>query len=204
MDAVDLADYRERVARMYLAPTDLATFRHERDELFGTHAQSAIPADERGSFQGLRYFPENPDAIATVPIRPAGGSGDLEIDSGGEDGVLTYRRVGILDTPWGELTLFWLHAYGGGLFLPFRDGTGFKATSGPRSYGGGRYLTDTVKGTFGRGVVIETPDRVRVDINYAYNPSCAYDDRWACPLAPPENRIDAEIAAGELVYHEVL
>jgi uncharacterized protein (DUF1684 family) len=43
-------------------------------------------------------------------------------------------------------------------------------------------------------------DRVRLDMNYLYNPSCAYDEEWACPLAPPENRIDASIRAGELVY----
>ncbi len=202
MDAVELADYRERVARMHLADTDLATFRRQRDELFGTHPQSAIPGDERAAFTGLRYFPENPGARVTVPMRPAPDGDDLEIDSGGPDGVLRYRRVGMLDTPWGELTLFWLRAYGGGLFLPFRDGTGLASTAGPRSYGGGRYLTDTAKGSFGRGVTLDAPDRFRLDVNYAYNPSCAYDDQWACPLAPPENRIATEISAGELVYRE--
>lgn len=201
MDAMELADYRQRVATMYLAPTDLAAFRRQRDELFGTHPQSAIPADERAAFAGLRYFPENAAAHVTVPMRPAADESELEIDSGGEDGVLRYRRVGTLDTPWGPLTLFWLRAYGGGLFLPFRDGTGLRATDGSRTYGGGRYLTDTVKGTFGRGVTIDAPDRVTLDVNYAYNPSCAYDDRWACPLAPAENRLTAKIHAGETVYH---
>jgi uncharacterized protein (DUF1684 family) len=203
MTDVELADYRERVARMYLGLTNLATFRRQRDELFARHPQSPIPAADRAAFTGLKYFPENPAARVTVTMRPKDlPDDDVEVDSGGEDGVIRYRRIGVLDTPWGELTLFWLHAYGGGLFLPFRDGTGLARTTGPRSYGGGRYLTDTVKGTFGRGVVIDAPDRVTLDMNYAYNPSCAYDDRWACPLAPPENRIEAEIGAGELVYRE--
>jgi uncharacterized protein len=205
MDAVSLADYRERVARMYLADTDLTTFRRQRDELLATHPQSAIPPDERPTFTGLRYFAESDDARATVVMHPVDthttDGDELEIDSGGEDGVLRYRRVGILDTPWGELTLFWLKAYGGGLFLPVRDGTAAKTFAGPKTYGAGRYLTDTVKGTFGRGVVIEAPDRVRLDFNYAYNPSCAYDDRWACPLAPLENRVAEPIRAGELAYH---
>jgi len=203
VDAVALADYRERVARMYLADTDLAGFRRARDELFRTHPQSALPVADRAGFRGLPYFPETDTARVVVSMTPVGPSPaeTVEIDTGGEDGILRYRPMGVLDTPWGELTLFWLQAYGGGLFLPFRDGTA-RSAGGSRTYGGGRYLTDTVKGTFGRGLTFEAPDRVRLDFNYAYNPSCAYDAGWACPLAPPQNRLTAEIRAGELAYHD--
>jgi len=191
-----LADFRERVARMYLDDTDLAGFRAARDELFATHPQSPVPAGQRPEFAGVRYFAESRAARVTVPFTPA--EGELDIDTGGEDGVLRYRRMGTLATPWGPLTLWWLSAYGGGMFLPFRDGSCGRGGS----YGGGRYLTDTVKGTFGRGLVVESPGEVTLDFNYAYNPSCAYDDRWACPLAPPENRLDASIEAGEMAYHQ--
>jgi uncharacterized protein len=187
--ALTLADYRARVAAMYLSDLDLAAFRAARDDLFAGHPDSAV---EPGTFTGLRYFPPDDAYVATVPMRPADGV--LDIDTGGADGVLHYERVGILGTPWGDLTLFWLKAYGGGLFLPFRDGT-----CGRESFGGGRYLTDTVKGTHGRGVTVDG-DRVRLDFNYAYNPSCAYDEGWLCPLAPFENRLTAEIRAGEMVY----
>lgn len=193
MDALTLADYRARVAGIHLSHVDLVGFRRARDELFRTHPQSAIPAPARSSFDGLRYFPPDDAFVVDVPIRPAEGS--LDIDTGGTDGVIRYVRAGIIDTPWGALTLWWLRAYGGGLFLPFRDGT-----CGRESYGGGRYLTDTVKGTHGRGVDVASADRVRLDFNYAYNPSCAYDAAWQCPLAPYENRLAAEIRAGEQAY----
>ncbi len=192
MDALTLADFRARVAGLYLSDVDLAGFRRARDELFGTHPQSAIPEPARSTFTGLRYFPPDASFTVDVPIRPAEGS--IDIDTGGADGVLHYDRVGILETPWGDLTLWWLRTYGGGLFLPFRDGT-----CGTQSYGGGRYLTDTVKGTHGRGVDV-AGDLVRLDFNYAYNPSCAYDAAWMCPLAPYENRVEAEIRAGEQAY----
>jgi uncharacterized protein (DUF1684 family) len=191
VDALELADYRAATARMYLEETDLAGFRARRDELFGTHPQS--PIADRAGFRGLRYFPSDPGAVAEVDLRPA--EAEIDIDTGGEDGVVHYTRAGILNTPWGELSLWWIAAYGGGLFLPVRDGT-----CGTEAYGGGRYLTDTVKGTHGRGLELLGGDRVRVDMNYLYNPSCAYDDRWLCPLAPPENRVAARIAAGEQTY----
>ena len=190
MDALELADYRAAVARIYLDSADLADFRGRRDQLFATHPQSPV---DRAAFAGIPYFAPTDEFIAEVPLRAA--PGEIDIDTGGEDGVVHYDRVGILETPWGELSLWWIKAYGGGLFLPVRDGT-----CGHDTYGGGRYLTDTVKGTHGRGVRMLPGGRVRLDFNYTYNPSCAYDDQWLCPLAPYENRVDAEIRAGELKY----
>ncbi|MEV4756550.1 DUF1684 domain-containing protein [Micromonospora sp. NPDC049559] len=193
MEDLDLADWRQRVAALYLSDVDLAGFRAARDRLFAEHPQSPIPPERRADFAGLPYFPPDPAAVVEVELEPADGT--ESIDTGGPDGVVRYRRVGVARTGWGPLTLWWIEAYGGGLFLPFRDGT-----AGRETYGGGRYLTDTVKGTFGRGLTLLPGDRVRLDFNYAYNPSCAYDDRWACPLAPPENRVPGEIRAGELTY----
>ncbi|RKN39345.1 DUF1684 domain-containing protein [Micromonospora endolithica] len=194
MDDLELLDWRERVARLYLSDADLTGFRAARDELFRAHPQSPLPAAARAGFAGLPYYPPDPAAVVEAPLRPA--SGTESIDTGGPDGVIRYRRVAVARTPWGPLTLWWIEAYGGGLFLPVRD-----ATCGDGSYGGGRYLTDTVKGTFGRGLTLLAGDRVRLDANYLYNPSCAYDDRWACPLAPPENRVDVALRVGERAYH---
>jgi len=193
VEELDLADWRERVARLYLSDVDLTAFRAARDELFATHPQSPVPAPRRAAFTGLRYFAPDPSAVVEADLRPADGT--MEIDTGGPDGVVRYRSLGRVETPYGPLSVWWIDAYGGGLFLPFRD-----ATCGAESYGGGRYLTDTVKGTHGRGFTRLGPSSVRLDFNYAYNPSCAYDERWACPLAPPENRLPTPIRAGEMAY----
>lgn len=135
----------------------------------------------------------------TARLEPAEAGDPLVIDTGGEDGVITYRRAGWLRFHLGgqdcRLTVFGLVGYGGGLFLPFRD-----ATSSRETYGGGRYLFDTVKNT--DGLVLEmtagSPD-VTIDFNFAYNPSCAYDARWACPLAPRENWLPVPVRAGEKI-----
>jgi uncharacterized protein (DUF1684 family) len=80
--------------------------------------------------------------------------------------------------------------YAGGLFIPFRD-----ATNGAETYGAGRYLVDASKSAdLGGDPVTGT---MILDFNFAFQPSCAFDPRWACPLAPPENRLDIAIRAGE-------
>jgi uncharacterized protein (DUF1684 family) len=203
--AAELADYRRRVVLLFLAeprtgPEGVAAFRRRRDALFRDHPQSALSDDQRAGFRGLSYFPYEPDAVFPTRLEPLPPSDPLEIDTGGEDGAIRYRRVGVLAVPYGELTLYWMESYGGGLFLPFRD-----ATAGDETYGAGRYLTDTVKGTLGRGLELDAATGEAVlDFNYAYNPSCAYNSRWACPLAPPENRLEQPVRAGERAYPDAV
>ena len=197
-----LADYRQRVAEMYLArPRDgadgLAAFRAARAELFLTHPCSALDEAQRATGIGPAYHERDAGMVLTTTLVPADDGETVAMDTGGEDGILHYRRLGRMATPVGELTLFWLLAYGGGLFLPFRDATGATST-----YGGGRYLTDTIKGTYGRGLVLDG-DTVTLDFNYAYNPSCAYNPAYLCPLAPRENWLTEPVPAGELRYSGV-
>lgn len=197
MGLLDLADFRERVVALYRdGPQDgeegALDWRRRREELFRDHPESPLAAQPDTAPSYFEY-----DAGAVVESRLVPTEGGIEVDTGGEDGVVRYARIGVVDTPFGALTLFWARGYGGGLFLPVRD-----ATSGQESYGGGRYLTDTIKGTFGRGVRLHPGDdaAVTLDFNYLFNPSCAYDVRWLCPLAPPENRLEQPIRAGELAF----
>ena len=198
---LDLVDWRRRVGDLYrtAGPDALERFRRGRDELFRAHPQSPIEPDERDSFAGLRYFDHDPAYRVQAHVEPGDGS-ELVIDTGGEDGAVRYRRAGTLVFTLGgapcRLTVLSLIQYAGGLFVPFRD-----RTSGRDTYGGGRYLFDTAKNT--DGLVLEiTPgsSEVVIDFNFAYNASCAYSPRWACPLAPPENHLQVEVRAGEKVY----
>ena len=199
-DLFDLVDWRRRVGDLYRlrGPDALQRFRDGRDALFRQHPQSPIAAADRSRFPGLSYFDVDTSYRVTARLRPpAPDDPGLEIDTGGEDGVILYRRAGTLAFSLRgtacELTVFSLVGYGGGLFAPFRD-----LTAGSETYGGGRYLFDTVKNT--DGLCLEyTPgaDDVVIDFNYAYNASCAYDFRWACPLAPRENWLQLEVRAGE-------
>lgn len=197
-----LLDYRRRVARLYQGarsgPGDdgarLLRFREERDRLLADHAQSPLESRQRDPFPGLPYYPFDPALRLALPVDTEVEPETFEVSLAAE-GSLSLRRIGRVSFSLrGEqcsLSLFWLQGYGGGLFLPFRD-----ASNGAGSYGGGRYLLDTIKGA-DLGMV---GDRLVVDFNYAYNPSCAYSPRWDCPLAPQENRLPVAIEAGEMDF----
>jgi uncharacterized protein (DUF1684 family) len=114
----------------------------------------------------------------------------IELDTG-TDGAVPFERVGVAELPGvGSLDVWRLASYGGGLFVPVKDRSAGREGG---TYGGGRYLVDTVKGAdlgvAGTSLVL--------DLNFAYNPSCAYDPSWACPLAQPGNVVDVEIPVGE-------
>jgi len=200
---LDLVDWRRRVGDLYRisGPDALGRFRQSRDELFRNHPQSPIEPDERATFGGLHYFAHDPAFRVVAHLEPGDGS-ELVIETGGDDGSVRYRRAGLLKFRLGaqacRLTVLSLVQYAGGLFVPFRD-----ATSGRETYGGGRYLFDTAKDT--DGLVLEIMPgslELTIDFNYAYNASCAYSPRWACPLAPLENHLETPVRAGEMVYKD--
>ena len=195
-DYLDLVDWRRRVGDLYrlAGPNALSEFRRGRDELFRTHPQS--PIEDRHGFAGLNYFPGDPAYRVSATFEPAADPAELVIDTGGEDGAIRYRRAGLLHFTLAgtecSLSVLSLIAYAGGLFLPFKD-----ATSRDETYGGGRYLFDTAKNHQPMPLPETGEGMVEIDFNYAYNPSCAYSPRWACPLAPPENVLPIPIRAGE-------
>lgn len=194
-DFATLWDWRRRVAALYgevrAGPDPEAVWNHWREVrtgLFRSHPQT--PLDPGAPEPG--YFPYDPAlclAAALAPLDapdelfPAGPDGDLRMRP-------FARTTGLAGLLGGELTLYWLLGYCGGVFLPFAD-----ATSGRETFGAGRYLLDTIKGA-DLGTLED--GRTVLDFNFAYNPSCAYSPRWACPLAPAANRLPVAVRAGEL------
>jgi uncharacterized protein (DUF1684 family) len=154
-----------------------------------THPDSPLPPGERSRFGGLPVAPYDPTMRFELEIDTDVAPKRLEVATG-TDGLVSFERVGKLHLPGlGDLEVWWLASYGGGLFVPVKD-----ALAGVETYGGGRYLIDTVKGADLGG----DGTRLVVDLNFAYNPSCAYDPAWACPLAPPGNTLPRPVHAGEL------
>jgi uncharacterized protein len=192
-------DWRRRVFALYeavrAAPDPVAA--HElwmagRDELLCRHPASPVPLEERARYPGARYAPYDPAVRFEVEIEPVGP--DRYETMTGTDGLVAFERIGRVRLgELGSLDVWWHAGYGGGVFVPFAD-------RDPRTYGGGRYVIDTTKGADLGGSVgaAAGTGALVVDLNFAYNPSCAYDPMWACPLAPYGNRLPAAVYAGEL------
>lgn len=197
--SLTLLRWRREVGRLYAqarSATDpregWLAWRAGRDRLFATHPDSPLSESALAEFRGLpvgEYDPALRLVVTVEPTEPA----RMEVPTG-SDGVVPFDRVGLVRLPGlGSLDVWWLGSYGGGLFVPVRD-----RSAGRSSYGGGRYLLDTVKGA-DLGGAGSPRDGLVVDLNFAYHPSCAYNPAWACPLAPPGNVLDVELSVGELL-----
>jgi uncharacterized protein (DUF1684 family) len=195
-NATALLDWRRRVAALYAeirAADDLAaaheTWQRARNELFANHSESPLPEQQRLGFAGLPVAPYDARLSFTLEVDDDVEPSRLEMATS-TDGTVPFERAGVVHVPEvGDLDVWWMTTYGGGLFVPIKDGLAGRGT-----YGGGRYLLDTVKGADLGG----SDGFLVIDLNFAYNPSCAYDPSWTCPLAPVGNTVAVEVVAGEL------
>ncbi|MBO9195312.1 DUF1684 domain-containing protein [Rhizobium sp. 16-449-1b] len=198
-EAEQLWNWRQKIANLYYEirsnPDPEAAWRiwcDTRKTLFRTHPLSPIEPADRQAFAGPVTFPYDPALRLTVRMAPAHPA-RMTVSTGadGEVSMRAFARTQGLQTKFGgELTLYWIEGYGGGVFLPFTD-----ATSGKETYGGGRYLFDTIKGAdLGN---VRTDGTLLLDFNFSYFPSCAYSSRYVCPLSPSANALKSALRAGE-------
>jgi len=202
-----LASWRREVAELYAGMRNTAQrdpnlaaaqFRAGRDSLIQHHSESPFTADVLANFSGVDYFPYDPSWRLTGTIDRDVERYHFQIDLA-EDGMLRCTRAGTVHFEYQgtalSLSVFWMEGYGGGLWLPFGD-----ATNNAETYGGGRYLYDSIKGADLGAGADHSGDTMLLDFNFAYNPWCAYDHRWSCPLAPPENKLPLPVRAGERAF----
>lgn len=166
--------------------TELEEFRKEKDEFFAHHPQSPLTREQRKEFNGLNYFPEDESLRLEVQVEefPQKDSIQMQTTTGDVQEYVRYGRFRFeVDGQTAELTLYQSQH---GFFLPFVD-----SLAGSETYPAGRYLDpDPLPG-----------NRFLVDFNQAYNPYCAYNEMWSCPITPFENRIKVPIRAGEKIFH---
>jgi uncharacterized protein (DUF1684 family) len=202
-DTLALAGWRREIAALYARIRDAddpqdgwRDWCETRNRLFREHPASPIPAARRANYAGIPVFAYDPALRFACAIAPAAEPQSFTVEIG-QDGTITMYAVGRTDgltqRLGGELALYWIEGYGGGLFLPFCD-----ATCGGETYGGGRYLLDAIKGAdlgVDRGEA--SKGRLILDFNFAYHPSCAHAPDWVCPLAPPDNHLPNAVRGGE-------
>ncbi|MBI3151255.1 MAG: DUF1684 domain-containing protein [Chloroflexi bacterium] len=166
--------------------TQLEEFRAEKDEFFGGHPQSPLTREQKKDFKGLDYFPENAALRLEVKVDEFENKASFEMQTS-TGSVQMYEKFGkfhfTVDGQEAELTIYQSQH---GFFLPFVD-----SLAGKETYPAGRYLEpEPLPG-----------GRFLVDFNIAYNPYCAYNEMWSCPITPAENRLKVAIRAGEKLFH---
>lgn len=169
--------------------SELTDFRKMKDDFFKTNPQSPLDGAQRQTFRGLNYYPENPALRLDLPLEKIAQPEQIVMTTSTGD-QQEYWHVGQIrfNVEQEEATLqVYVSVDGGEYFVPFVDGTAPAET-----YGAGRYLELE---DLGGG-------HLHVDFNLAYNPYCAYNDRWSCPLPPRENRLKVRIEAGEKKFHD--
>jgi uncharacterized protein len=164
--------------------SELEDFRKMKDEFFSSDPHSPLTAEQQREFSGLAYFPENPDLRLKLEIEEFPEKEEVQMQTS-TGSVQTYTRYGrIRFTVEGQEAELTVYRDGHGFFIPFADGL-----AGQETYGAGRYLEPQA-----------LPDgRLAIDFNLAYNPYCAYNDRYSCPLTPAENRLKVPVRAGEKI-----
>jgi hypothetical protein len=166
--------------------SELEKFRAQKDDFFGSHPQSPLTREQQKEFKGLNYFAETPGLRFELELERFPEYQEIEMQTSTGD-IQVYRREGLIHFEvQGQPAKLTVFSNPDGYFLPFVDSLANKET-----YPAGRYLEiEPLPG-----------GNYLVDFNLAYNPYCAYNEAWSCPLTPFENRLKVPIQAGEKLFH---
>ncbi|CAG5072054.1 hypothetical protein DYBT9623_03992 [Dyadobacter sp. CECT 9623] len=169
--------------------TKLLEERAAKDEQFRTQEDS--PIADKTSFHGLHYFDPNMTFRVKATVSPYMND-DKEMIVKYTDGTSEkYEKYGYANfTIMGEAQKLLLLKNEGVISVLFQD-----ATSGKQTYGGGRYIDYPVADIKNNMLIL--------DFNKAYNPYCVYQESYACPVPPAENKLTIPIEAGELIESAV-
>ncbi|MET4075897.1 DUF1684 domain-containing protein [Hymenobacter sp. UYCo722] len=175
----------------YLA--QLNKFRRDKNQNFRQDENSPLETAQKAQFDSLKYYPGDPTFIphADVSRNEKPDTTLLQMSDNKSEKYLNWGLVkfNINNAPQ-QLHLY-LKANGrdSTLFIPFTD-----LTNGHDTYGGGRYLDAPIP------KLNET--EIQLDFNRAYNPFCAYNSAFSCPVPPAENRLPVAIPVGEKSFHD--
>ncbi len=165
----------------------IVEMRGRKDSLFRS-PQSPIPVENRSAFPGLRYYPPRRDYMVVAHFRKLEPPQPFQI-VGTQGDVRVMQKIGTMEFSIGgtpcTLSAFSMEEHPSGIFLPFRD-----KTNGSETYEVGRYID------------LERADQAAsylLDFNAAYNPYCAYNSNYTCPVVPKENILPVAIPAGEML-----
>ncbi len=166
--------------------------REEKDHFMKTSAESPF-GDAKESFTELKYYPVDPKFKIIADLTPVKDKNVvmLTTSDGQEERYIEYAYADFdfngLHNKLLILEMMEMGPFRGKLFLTFGD-----ETSGGETYGAGRYI-DVVK--------VKGSQTITLDFNNAYNPYCAYADKFSCPFPPAENLLKIAVQAGEKTYH---
>jgi uncharacterized protein (DUF1684 family) len=166
---------------------ELEHFRADKDDFFRTSDQSPLTPEQQRGFTGLSYYPENQSLRLELALERS-AKPELVVLATSTGDEREYTQVGqVRFDVAGQEAVLQVYEDDYGFFLPFSD-----ATAPEETYGAGRYLEPH---ELRAGVLY-------VDFNLAYNPYCAYNERWSCPLPPIANRLKVRVEAGEKKFHD--
>lgn len=173
---------------------EIEDFQKKLNKEFSSKADSPLTDEDLKTFKALDFFPIDTTFRVTAklkidkdskPFKMATTTDRLPIYKLYATAIFNIKGKEYQLEIYQNQKLLLTADYENYLFLPFTD-----STNGDTSYGGGRFID----------LEIPENDEIIIDFNLAYNPYCAYNHKYSCPIPPEVNDLDLEVNAGVMAY----